>query len=172
MNPMASFQIGSPIVHPIHGAGILREVQEREVMGRRIDYYVIEFPFNDLEQIMVPVNMADKVGLRKITENGKLESIFGVLGQSFSDAEEEESKSFHQRYREYLEKVQSGDLVQVASVYRILYHRSLTKPLGIKDKALFETARQLLISEVVFCRNVDNDRARELLDEAMDEIGF
>lgn len=167
-----SFQVGGPIVHPIHGAGILREVQNREILGRRIEYYVIEFPFNDLEQIMVPVNMAEKVGLRKITENGKLESIFGVLGQSFSEAEEEESKSFHQRYREYLEKVQSGDLKQVASVYRLLYHRSLSKPLGIKDKALFETARQLLISEVVFAKNVPDERARELLDEAMDELNF
>lgn len=172
MSTHLSFQVGNPIVLPIHGAGILKEVQQREVMGRRMDYYIIEFPFNDLEQIMVPVTMAEKVGLRRVSDNGKLEGIFDVLGHAFSDAEEEESKSFHQRYREYLEKVQSGDLRQVASVYRLLYHRSLSKPLGIKDKALFETARQLLISEVVFAKGVPDERARELIDEAMDEIGF
>ena len=169
---MLSFTVGSPIVHPIHGAGIMRAIERREIRGRLLSYYVIDFPYSDLGQVMVPVDMAEKVGLRPVTGNSNIEGIFEVLAETFSEAEEEESKSFHQRYREYLEKIQSGDLRQVAHVYRLLFRRSLTKPLGTKDKALFETARQLLVSEIVYAKGVDDADARQLLDEAIEEVVF
>ncbi len=169
---MHTFEIGSPIVHPIHGAGILRQIEKRQVRGRLLRYYVIDFPYSDLGQVMVPVDMADKVGLRVINARTNIDTIFDTLGGNFSEAEEEESKSFHQRYREYLEKIQSGDLNQVAQVYRLLYRRSMIKPLGTKDKALFETARQLLVSEIVYARSVGDEEARTLLDEAMEDLVF
>lgn len=169
---MLSFEIGSPIVHPIHGAGILREIQKREIRGKVMKYYIIDFPYSDLGQVMVPIDMAEKVGLRTITLGGSIDEIFEVLGESFTEQEEEEIKSFHQRYREYLEKIQSGELAQVAYVYRLLFRRSLVKPLGTKDKALFETARQLLVSEIVYAKHIVEDDAREMLDAAMEEVVF
>lgn len=169
---MLQFQVGAPIVHPIHGAGILRGMEKRQVRGKYLSYYVIDFPYSDLGQVMVPVDMAEKVGLRQINGNNSINDIFEVLSETFSEAEEEESKSFHQRYREYLDKIQSGDLKQVAHVYRLLYRRSMNKPLGTKDKALFETARQLLVSEIVFAKGVQDSQARGMLDEAMEEVVF
>jgi CarD family transcriptional regulator len=169
---MITFEVGTPIVHPMHGAGILRDIEKRQIQGRLLRYYIIDFPYSDLGPVMVPVDMADKVGLRRVNTNNSINDIFETLTESFSDAEEEESKSFHQRYREYLDKIQSGDLEQVASVYRLLFRRSLNKPLGTKDKALFETARQLLISEIVFAKGVQDEEARGLLDEAMEEVVF
>ncbi len=169
---MLSFEIGSPIVHPIHGAGVLREIQKREIRGKVMKYYIIDFPYSDLGQVMVPIDMAEKVGLRTISLGNNIDSIFEVLSESFTEAEEEEIKSFHQRYREYLEKIQSGELSQVAHVYRLLYRRSLVKPLGTKDKALFETARQLLVSEIVYAKRIAEDDARDMLDAAMEEVVF
>ena len=169
---MITFEVGTPIVHPMHGAGILRDIEKRQIQGRLLRYYIIDFPYSDLGPVMVPVDMADKVGLRRVNTNNSINDIFETLTESFSDAEEEESKSFHQRYREYLDKIQSGDLTQVAGVYRLLFRRSLNKPLGTKDKALFETARQLLISEIVFAKGVQDAEARGLLDEAMEEVVF
>jgi CarD family transcriptional regulator len=169
---MLSFEVGSPIVHPIHGAGILKQIEKRQVRGRLLSYYVIDFPYSDLGQVMVPIEMAEKVGLRTVTKNHSIDEIFDTLSESFSEAEEEESKSFHQRYREYLERIQSGELVQVAHVYRLLFRRSMLKPLGTKDKALFETARQLLISEIVYAKAVNDDEAKAMLDEAMEDLVF
>jgi CarD family transcriptional regulator len=169
---MYSFEVGSPIVHPIHGAGILKKIDQRQVRGRLLSYYVIDFPYSDLGQVMVPIEMADKVGLREVIEDEFVDSIFETLSIGFTDEEEEESKSFHQRYREYLEKIQSGDLNQVATVYRLLFRRSMIKPLGTKDKALFETARQLLISEIVFAKDVIDSEAKAMLDEALEEMVF
>jgi RNA polymerase-interacting CarD/CdnL/TRCF family regulator len=48
----------------------------------------------------------------------------------------------------------------------------MIKPLGTKDKALFETARQLLISEIVFAKDIVDSEARALLDEAMEDMIF
>jgi CarD family transcriptional regulator len=169
---MHSFEVGSPIVHPIHGAGILKKIDQRQVRGRLLSYYVIDFPYSDLGQVMVPVEMADRVGLRDVIENETIDNIFDSLAIGLSEDEEEESKSFHQRYREYLEKIQSGDLEQVAYVYRLLFRRSMVKPLGTKDKALFETARQLLISEIVFVKDVVDSEAKTMLDEAMEDMIF
>lgn len=167
-----NFEVGSPIVHPIHGAGILKQIDKRLVRGRLLSYYVIDFPYSDLGSVMVPVEMADKVGLRSVNDNNDIDEIFASLGETFSEAEEEESKSFHQRYRDYLEKIQSGDLGQVAHVYRLLCRRNMIKPLGTKDKALFETARQLLVSEIVFSKDVVDSEAASLLDEAMEDMLF
>ena len=169
---MYSFEVGSPIVHPIHGAGILKKIDQRQVRGRLLNYYVIDFPFSDLGQVMVPIDMADKVGLRTVSLDDSIDGIFTSLSESFTDEEEEESKSFHQRYRDYLEKIQSGDLTLVARVYRLLFRRSMIKPLGTKDKALFETARQLLISEIVFAKDIVDSEARAMLDEAMEDMVF
>lgn len=169
---MYSFEVGSPIVHPIHGAGILKKIDQRQVRGRLLSYYVIDFPYSDLGQVMVPIDMADKVGLRTINPDNSIDVIFNSLSESFTEEEEEESKSFHQRYRDYLEKIQSGDLVQVARVYRLLFRRSMIKPLGTKDKALFETARQLLVSEIVFAKDLIDSEARAMLDEAMEDMIF
>ncbi|MBU1106352.1 MAG: hypothetical protein KKB51_06765 [Candidatus Riflebacteria bacterium] len=169
---MNSFEVGSPIVHPIHGAGILKQIDKRQVRGRLLSYYVIDFPYSDLGSVMVPIEMAEKVGLRTINNNNSIDEIFTSLSESFSEEEEEESKSFHQRYRDYLEKIQSGDLVQVARVYRLLCRRSMVKPLGTKDKALFETARQLLVSEIVFSKEVIDSEAGAMLDEAMEDMIF
>ena len=94
------------------------------------------------------------------------------MSEAFTEAEEEESKSFHQRYRDYLDKIQSGDLIQVAKVYRLLCRRSMLKPLGTKDKSLYETARQLLTSEIVFSKNISDELASKMLDEAMEDMVF
>ena len=167
-----TFEIGSPIVHPIHGAGVLKDITKRQVGGKQMEYYVIDFPYTSLGQVMVPVSMAEKVGLRSINTNKCINDIFALLSEAITEAEEEESKSFHQRYRDYLDKIQSGDLVQVAKVYRLLTRRSMLKPLGTKDKSLYETARQLLSSEIVYSKNVSDEEAGRLLDEAMEDMVF
>ncbi len=166
------FEVGSPIVHPIHGAGLLKDIAKRTIRGKLMSYYVIDFPYSDLGQVMVPIDMAEKVGLRSIYEKGSIDDILSFLSEPFTEAEEEESKSFHQRYREYLDKIQSGDLIQVAKVYRLLCRRSILKPLGTKDKSLYETARQLLSSEVVFSKNITSEQASKLLDEATEDMVF
>lgn len=169
---MNSFEVGSPIVHPIHGAGILKQIDQRQVRGRLLSYYIIDFPYSDLGQVMVPVEMADKVGLRAVSKDSNIDVIFSTLSENFSEEDEEENKSFHQRYRDYLERIQSGDLDQVATVYRLLFRRSMIKPLGSKDKALFETARQLLISEIVYAKDIQDSEATAMLDEAMEDMIF
>ncbi len=166
------FAVGLPIVHPIHGAGVLKDIAKRTIRGKLMSYYVIDFPYSDLGQVMVPVEMAEKVGLRTINSKNNIEEVFDFLREAFTEAEEEESKSFHQRYRDYLDKIQSGDLIQVAKVYRLLCRRSMIKSLGTKDKSLFETARQLLTSEIVFSKNITNEEAEKLLDEAMEDMIF
>jgi len=169
---MESFEVGSPIVHPIHGAGILKQIDKRQVRGQLLSYYIIDFPYSDLGQVMVPVNMAEKVGLRSVCVDTSIDEIFVSLSNGNSEDEEEEIKAFHQRYREYLEKIQSGDLAQVAQVYRLLFKRSMVKPLGSKDKALFETARQLLVSEIVYAKDIVDAEAKAMLDEVMEDMIF
>ncbi len=168
----STFEIGSPIVHPIHGAGILKDISKKTIRGKLMSYYVIDFPYSDLGQVMVPVDMAEKVGLRSVNNKGNIDEIFDLLREAFTEAEEEECKSFHQRYRDYLDKIQSGDLIQVAKVYRLLCRRSMLKPLGTKDKSLYETARQLLTSEIVYSKNISNEIAVKMLDEVMEDMVY
>ena len=94
------FNIGDKIVYPMHGAGVIESIEEREILGRRQNYYILKLPFGDMK-IMVPINSIDDVGLREIINASDLNKVFEVLG----DQNMSVSTNWNKRYRENMSKI-------------------------------------------------------------------
>jgi CarD family transcriptional regulator len=160
------FKIDQPVVHPAHGVGIIREIKNQFILGREVSYYNIDFPNNDLDRVMIPVDKARGLGLRDVVDDKTIEEMLKIIRDrngKYLDMLEDES--FHKRHREYLERVQSGDILEVAKVYKTLHERSKAKDLGLKEKFLMERAEKMLLGELKYARNITFEKAQSIINK-------
>ena len=152
------FNIGDKIVYPMHGAGIIEGIEEREVLGVKHQYYVLRIPIGSMK-VFIPLDKLEEVGVREIINSKQLNEVFAILQGEKSSM----STNWNRRYRANLEKVKSGDIFVIAEVVRDLTLRDKEKGLSSGEKRMLENARQILISEIVLAKDIDENRAGELL---------
>lgn len=153
------FNIGDKVVYPMHGAGIIEAIEEKEISGEKISYYIIKLPMGEM-RAMVPLNKVTEIGLRQVVDDGEIDRMLEVLKAKSSGM----SLNWNHRYRENMEKIKSGSIFEVAEVVRNLSLRDRQKGLSTGEKKMFENARRILISELVLVRNIGENRAVEILD--------
>lgn len=156
------FQIGDRVVYPMHGAGVIEAVEEREILGERKRYYIMRLPIGDM-QVMIPVDGVEGVGLRQVISSEEMEQVLDVLRAERSKM----STNWNRRYRANTEKLKTGDIFEVAEVVRNLTLRDREKGLSTGERKMLDNARQILISELVLARDIAAAQATELLDEAI-----
>ncbi len=164
---MPQFKVGGSVVHPAHGVGVVSEIKEMVISGRLNKYYVIEFPLNELDRVMIPIENAENLGLRCIADKGTIDECLKIIRNSDGGyLDDLEDESFHKRHKEYVDRVQSGDVCEVAKVFKTLYERSRDRDLGLKEKFLMERAEKMIIGEIMASMKLTQDKAQELLDGA------
>lgn len=160
-----TFKIGGSVVHPAHGVGLVTEIKDMVISGRRNRYYIIEFPLNELDRVMIPVENAENLGLRLIADKKTIKECLRIIADSETKyLTELESESFHKRHKEYVDRVQSGDVCEVAKVFKALYERSRDRDLGLKEKFLMERAEKMIVGEIMYARDITQDKAQAVLD--------
>ncbi len=155
------FKIGDKVVYPMHGAGIIESIEEKEVLGEKRQYYILRLPVGDMK-VMIPINNGEGVGLREVVDWDGVERVLSILRQQCSAM----SPNWNRRYRANLEKIKSGDIYEVAEVVRNLIKRDREKGLSSGERKMLENARQILISELVLATELEEEKARSLLDGA------
>ncbi|ABO48734.1 transcriptional regulator, CarD family [Desulforamulus reducens MI-1] len=154
------FKIGDKVVYPMHGAGVIEAIEEKEVLGKKRQYYILRLPIGDMK-VMIPISNCDDVGLRGIIDRDEVSTVLEVLeGQTTVM-----SGNWNRRYRANLEKIKSGDIYEVAEVVRNLLTRDKEKGLSSGERKMLENARQILISELVLAAEMEETKARSLIDE-------
>ena len=157
------FNVGDKVVYPMHGAGVIEAIEEKEVLGERRQYYIMRLPIGDMK-LMIPTHAVDEVGLREVISEQEVQTVMEVLrGQKTKM-----SANWNRRYRANLEKIRSGSVYEVAEVVRNLVHRDKEKGLSTGERKMLDNARQILISELVLAKSIDEKQARTLLDELFD----
>lgn len=156
------YAIGDKIVYPMHGAGIIEEIEEKEILGELRKYYVLRVPCGDMK-IMIPVDTSDEIGVRTIIGAEEIKTVLSVL----ADASTEMPHNWNRRYRENMEKLKTGKAVEVAEVVRNLTRTDRKKKLSTGEKKMLTNARQILLSEMVLAGGMDTTRADILIDEAV-----
>ena len=156
------FEIGDKIVYPMHGAGIIEAIEEKEILGERRNYYVLRMPIGEMK-VMVPINNADVVGIRPVIDSEEVGQVFRVLQAEDSPM----STNWNRRYRHNMEKIKTGNIFELAEVVRNLSVRDKEKGLSTGEKKMLDNARQILLSELVLAKGEgDNgDYIRSLLQE-------
>lgn len=146
----------------MHGAGIIEAIEEREILGRRSRYYIMKLPIGDMK-VMIPVDGVEGVGLRQVVGQEDLTRVLDVLGGERTKM----STNWNRRYRANAEKLRSGNIFDVAEVVRNLTLREKEKGLSTGERKMLDSAKQILVSEVVLAQNIPEAEAHSLLDRAM-----
>lgn len=154
------FTVGDKIVYPMHGAGIIEEIERKKILGETREYYILRVPCGDMK-IMIPVNSSDDIGVRGIVSQNELEEVFAFLRSGSSEM----SGNWNRRYRENMEKLKSGDIREVAEVVRNLTRTDRVKRLSTGEKKMLSNAKQILISEMILIGEYPRETAERMIDE-------
>lgn len=153
------FKVGDRVVYPMHGAGVIEAIEEKEILGQRRQYYVMRLPMGDIK-LMIPTDNVEETGLREVISEEEVPKVLKVL----RDRKVTMSANWNRRYRANLEKIKSGDIYEVAEVVRNLVLRDKEKGLSTGERRMLDSARQILISELVLAQDKDEEEVASLLD--------
>jgi len=156
------FDVGDKVVYPHHGAAIIESIETITFMGEEKDYFVLKIAHGGLT-LKVPADNAEEVGLRDVIDDAEVEEVFAVLRKMGA----REPTNWSRRYKNHVEKLKSGDIYQVAEVVRNLSLRERDKHLSAGEKRLLVSARRILVSELVFAKNLSEEDAENMLDEVL-----
>ncbi len=157
-----AFKVGDRVVYPHHGAAVIEKKEKRKAFGNEKDYFVLRMAHGDMT-LAVPVDKAEEVGMRWPISTEDVEDLFEVLGRR----DVREPANWSRRFKNHQEKLKSGDVYQVAEVVRNLALRDADKGLSAGEKALFNKARNVLVSELSFALDVPEDDALKRVEGAL-----
>ncbi|MBE6082541.1 CarD family transcriptional regulator [Acidilutibacter cellobiosedens] len=156
------FNIGDKIVYPMHGAGIIIAIEEKEILGEKRKYYIMKMPIGDM-RVMIPVDNIEEIGIREIISDKEIKEVFNVLKGNITKM----PQNWNRRYRLNMNKIKSGNVFEIASVVRNLMIRDKQKGLSTGERKMLNSAKQMLISEIVLVVGRDPEEAEELIEEAV-----
>ena len=152
------YNVGDEVVYPMHGAGRIVAIEEREVMEEKQSYYILEMPGE--VKVMVPTAKAEEIGVRNIIDKSSADKVIGVLEQD----ETVMDKNWNKRYRDNMDKMKSGDIYEIADVVRNLSFKQKEKGLSTGEKKMLNNAKQILVSELVLAEHANQEEVEEQIE--------
>lgn len=152
------FNIGDKVVYPRHGAGVIEGIEEKEVLGDKCKYYVIRIALGDMK-VMVPIDKMEAHCIRDITSGDRIDDIYNILSGKTSYM----CKNWSKRYRENETKIRKGDIFEISELVKNLTTADRDKKLSTGEKRMLESARQLLISELMLILDEPFDKVEEIM---------
>ncbi|CAB5095281.1 CarD-like transcriptional regulator [Olavius algarvensis associated proteobacterium Delta 3] len=146
------FEVGDLAVYPAHGVGRIESIESRVINGETHDFYIMKVLENGMV-IMIPTNNVTSVGLRDVISEAEIPKIYEVIRREKDSLAD--SQTWNRRYREYMDKIKTGSLYDVAEVFRDLYLLRMVKDLSFGERKLFDTATTLLLKELSTARGTD-----------------
>ena len=155
------FKEGDLAVYPAHGVGIIETIESKEISGCKQDFYTIRILDNNMK-IMVPTQNVDNVGLREIIGQKEIPKLYSILKKRDVVID---NQTWNRRYREYMDKIKTGSVFEVAEVYRDLLMLKEEKDLSFGERKMLDTARSLLVKEISLAKNVAETQIEKDLDK-------
>ncbi|WP_312853917.1 CarD family transcriptional regulator [Thermoactinomyces mirandus] len=153
------FNVGDKVVYPMHGAGVIESIEEKEILGERQKYYVMRMPIGNMK-VMVPLNNVDIIGLREVVDEMTVDKVL----KQMKEKDNHDTLNWNRRYRANMDKIKSGDIYEVAEVVCSLMLRDEEKGLSTGERKMLDNARQILVSELVLASDMNEEEALELIE--------
>ena len=157
-----SFQIGDKVAHPMYGAGVVESVVQKKVDGVVREYYTLKLPRRAMV-VMIPTDSCEEIGVRPVVDAPQADRVLAAI----PTIQVETTANWNHRYRENLERLKSGDLLEVAWVVKGLTIREHRRGLSTGERKMLHSARQILISELVLSKSQSYEAAEADLDTAL-----
>ena len=152
------FNVGDKIVYPMHVAGTIDAIEEKDILGEKQNYYIIKMPGE--VKVMVPISKAGDIGVRSVIDKAEAGKVLEVLEAN----ETEMSNNWNKRYKENMEKMKSGSIYEVADVVRNLSYKQKEKGLSTGEKKMLNNAKQILVSELVLAEHASENEVENLVE--------
>ena len=154
------FAVGDKAVYPVHGVAEVMALEQRDIGGNTTSVYILKVLDTGLK-IMVPTSNAGSVGLRDLITAKQVKEVYSILK---SRDIPRDTQTWNRRYREYMEKIKTGSVFEIAEVLRDLSVLRLTKELSFGERKMLDTARGLLLKELAIAKGVGEDKITLDLD--------
>jgi CarD family transcriptional regulator len=154
------FEVGDKAVYPVHGVAEVVALEQRDVGGNKIPVYILKVLDTGL-RIMVPTTNAGSVGLRDLITSKQAKEVYSILK---SRDVPRDTQTWNRRYREYMEKIKTGSVFEIAEVLRDLCVLRSTKELSFGERKMLDTARGLIIKELALAKGVGDDKIGAEID--------
>jgi CarD family transcriptional regulator len=149
---MREFHVGDLAVYPAHGVGEIQAIESRVVNGEKHNFYIMKVIENGMV-IMIPIANVESVGLRAVIDEKDVPKVYKVM--KFRNESMPDNQTWNRRYREYMDKIKTGSLYDVAEVFRDLFLLKLNKDLSFGERKLYDTAQVLLVRELSTAKDSD-----------------
>lgn len=161
------FKVGKKAVYPAHGVVLVRSVESKEICGTKKDFYILKVVDSDVT-VMVPIDNAESVGLRPVITKRQITRIYNILkSKDKNTGQHNGNQSWNKRYREYSDKLKSGDIFEVANVLRDINLLQKDKDLSFGEKRIMDSARTLLVKEISIAKDLAEDSVTEEIDKLL-----
>jgi CarD family transcriptional regulator len=155
------FKVGDKAVYPAQGVAEVISIEEKDIAGNRLKFYVLRI-LDTNRKIMVPVNNAKSVGLRRPISEEEIEEIFAILRERTIAFD---NQTWNRRYRGFMDKIKTGSVFDVAEVMRDLYRLKAEKSLSFGERRMLETARALIVKEIAVTREKSEEKIQAEIEE-------
>lgn len=155
-----NYNIGDKIVYPVHGAGVIESIENREIMGEKKEYYIMRMPIGDMK-VMIPVATAKEIGIRDVIDKSEADKVI----KSFKECSTEMDSNWNKRSRENTIKIKSGNIYEVSKVVKSLMFRDKTRGLSTGERKMLNSAKQIMVSELVMAKAVKQSEIENIINE-------
>ena len=156
------FQVGDKIVHPMHGAGVVDSIVEKKVNGVTRQYYIMKLPMGSM-LVMIPTENCKEIGVRPVVDREKADQVIAAIPGIEVDME----PNWNRRYRENMDRLKSGDLLEVVWVVKSLVLRDTKRGLSTGERKMLHSAKQILISEIVLSQDSSYEAVEARINVAL-----
>ena len=158
-----TFEVGQKVVYPNHGVSVVEEISSTTFDEMDKTFYHLRLLSNN-SKVMVPEENLDLVGLRPLGDGGEIDDLIANL----EDGNIDTYKDWKGRYKQNLDKMKTGRLVEVAEVLKNLSLVSQKKSLSFREKKMYERAKYFIVSEVAHVKDVEEPEAEVIVESALE----
>ena len=158
------YHIGESVVYPMHGAGVIEGIEKKEILGKIQSYYVMRMPIGDMK-VMIRLATAADIGVRDVIDSMTAENVL----QKFRTVKTDVIQNWNKRFRDNMEKIKSGNILEVAAVVKSLMMRDRQKGLSTGERKMLSNAKQIMISEIVVATGFHHEDIENRLIQMVDD---
>jgi len=160
------YNIGDRIVYPMHGAGVIESIEEREILGVVHKYYIVRMPIAGEMTLMIPIDKCQEIGVRDVISKDEATKVLEI----FRTVEVESDSNWNKRHRENMTKIKSGDIYKVLGVVKELMYRDKLKGLSTSERKMLNNAKQIVVSELVLSSVGEKEDIESIISDTVDEM--